>query len=86
MSNRRKLAPLLATIPITAVMGLNAFSSVASSPRFETFHTLDVIRLMAAGAACAGTLVGLIVLLVKCFGCPASEDKRAEEQSARESN
>ena len=35
---------------LTAGMGLFAFSSVAGNPRFETYHTLDVIGLMVAGA------------------------------------
>ena len=48
---------------IVAFMGLMAFYSVAGSPRFETFHTLDVIRLMTAGASIAV----FIFLVIRIF-------------------
>ncbi len=47
---------------MAAFFGLIAFFSVASSPRFETFHTLDVIRLMTAGAG-----LGVAFVLVIWF-------------------
>ena len=52
--------------PFVACMGLIAFSGVASNPRFESIHTLDVIRLMAAGASFAIALV----LLIQFFAFP----------------
>ena len=60
-----------------AFLGLIAFFSVASKPRFETFHTLDVIRLMTAGASFA---VALILLIDFRFPGPRSEPKKEEEQ------
>lgn len=45
-------------------MGLFAFSSVAGNPRFETYHRLDVARLIIAGA---GFGAGLVVLLIQFF-------------------
>ncbi len=45
---------------MAAFFGLIAFFSVANSPRFETFHTLDVIRLMTAGAGLGVALVLVI--------------------------
>ena len=49
-----------------ACMGLSAFSSVAGNPRFETYHTLDVIRLVTAGAGFGVALV----LLIQFFTFP----------------
>jgi hypothetical protein len=41
-------------------IGLISFFGVAGNPRFETYHTLDVIRLMTAGAGFGVALVLLI--------------------------
>ena len=49
---------------IVACNGLILFSSVAANPRFETFHTLDVIRLMIAGASFGVALVLLIQFFI----------------------
>lgn len=56
-------------------IGLFSFSQVAGNPRFETIHTLDVIRLMTAGAGFGVALV----LLVQFFVRPGtrSQDKWA---------
>jgi len=48
-----------------AFWGLIAFSGVAGNPRFQTYHTLDVIRLMTAGAGFAVCLFALIMFLRK---------------------
>lgn len=82
MSNRRRSFVPIALAPLAAIMGVIAFSGVASNPRFETIHTLDVIRLMTAGA---GFAVALMVVLFFIRG-PRSEDSRAGEKSAAESN
>jgi hypothetical protein len=55
-------------------MGLVAFSGVAGNPRFETYHTLDVIRLMTAGAGFGVALV-LLIQFFK-FPGPRSEDEK----------
>jgi hypothetical protein len=55
-------------------MGLIAFSSVAGNPRFETIHTLDVIRLMTAGAGFAVALMLLSPFFN--FPGPRSEDQK----------
>lgn len=57
-----------------ACTGLMSFFRVASKPRFETIHTLDVIGLMTAGAGLAVALV----LLVQFFALPepSSEAKK----------
>jgi hypothetical protein len=83
MSNRPRPFQFLWAAAFTAFMGVVAFIGVASKPRFETFHVLDVIRLMTAGAAVAVTIMMLIWFFN--FG-PRSEDKRAGEKSGEESN
>ena len=61
-----------------ACTGLMAFSRVASNPRFETIHTLDVIGLMTAGA---GVAVALVLLMQFFFlPGPRSEDSRARQE------
>jgi len=83
MSNPRRRFERLWGAAFTAFMGLFSFFGVAGNPRFETIHTLDVIRLMTAGAAVAVT----IMLLIKFFnGDPHSEDNRAGEKRVKESN
>jgi len=61
-----------------ACMGLVAFSSVASNPRFETIHTLDVIRLMTAGAS----IPVVLILLIRFFNFPGPRgvDKEKKEK------
>jgi hypothetical protein len=59
-----------------AFFGVNAFIRVSSKPRFETFHALDVIGLMTAGAGLAVTL--MMVILFFNLG-PRTEDNRAAE-------
>ena len=65
---------------MAAVFGSIAFSSVASKSRFETFHTLDVIRLMTAGA---GFAVALTLLIDFSFPGPLSAN---EAQPSRKSS
>ncbi len=61
-----------------ACMSLVAFSGVAGNPRFETYPTLDVIRLMTAGAGFGVALV-LLIQFFK-FPGPRSEDKKEKEK------
>jgi hypothetical protein len=58
-----------------ACLGLMAFSRVASNPRFEAIHTLDVIGLMTAGAGVAVAFV----LLMQFFFLPG---RRSENTGA----
>ena len=80
MSNRRRFLWMAA---LTAFFGVLAFYSVSTNPRFETFHALDVIRLMTAGA---GFAVALIMLILFFIRGPRTEDNRAGEKSGEESN
>lgn len=66
-----------------AFYGVSAFFRVSSKPRFETYHTLDVIGLMTAGA---GFAVALMMLVQFFTHAPRTEDNRAEEKGAPESN
>ncbi len=79
MSNRRNPIKRLGAIALITFFGVTAFSGVAGNPRFETYHMLDVIRLMTAGAAIAVT----IMLLIQFFNhpCPLSKDKKEEQNS-----
>lgn len=56
-------------------IGLVSFSNVAGNPRFETYHTLDVIRLMTAGAGFAIAFV----LLIQFFKSPRSRSEAKKE-------
>ncbi len=61
----------LSSAIMAAFFGLIAFFSVDGDPRFETFHTLDVIRLMTAGAGIGVALV----LLVWFFNSPGPSSR-----------
>ena len=56
-------------------MGLVTFSRVAGNPRYETYHTLDVIRLMTAGAGFGVALV----LLIQFFKSPRTRSEAKKE-------
>lgn len=56
-------------------IGLQSFFSVAGNPRFETYHRLDVIRLIIAGAGFGGALV----LLIQFFALPAFRSEAKKE-------
>jgi hypothetical protein len=60
MSSRRKLVvPFI--VPL--LIGLGGFSNVARSPRFETFHTVDVIQLIGTGMCFGVALYTLVIFL-----------------------
>ena len=71
---RRMRRVQVAMAVFAACIGLFGFSGVAGNPRFETYHTLDVIRLMTAGAGFGVALV-LLIQFFK-FPGPRSEDKK----------
>ena len=60
MSNRKRPVQRHWTAAITTFFGVTAFVGVAVNPRFETFHVLDIIRLMTAGVAIPVTIMLLI--------------------------
>ena len=79
MSNRRRSSKRVWGAAFSAFLGLNAFIGVASKPRFETIHTLDVLRLMIAGAAIPVTIMMLIQFFIRG---PHLEGNRAGENAS----
>lgn len=61
MSNRRTLAPKVFVPLFIASMGLAALSNTASSPRFATFQTIDIVRLIASGVCFGAALAALLI-------------------------
>jgi hypothetical protein len=49
---------------ILVVIGSVALMNVARNPRFETFHTVDVLGLMASGV-CFGVALALILRVLR---------------------
>ena len=84
MTNRRKFPPLLSIAAFTAVMGLFVFFSVSGNPRFETYRTVDVIRLMAAGAGFGIAFITLVFFFIRPDF--RSADKTPTEKNSQESN
>ena len=80
MRDRRRF---LRMATFAAFMGVLAFFRVSSKPRFETFHALDVIGLMTAGAGLAVTIMMLVQFFIRG---PRTEDNRAGEKTGEESN
>lgn len=64
MNNRRKTAPKVFVPLFIASMGLVAFSNVAGSPRFATFQSIDVVRLIASGMCFGAALAALLIFFV----------------------
>jgi len=80
MFNKR-YSHLLWLSPFAACMGLIAFFGVASNPRFESIHRLDVIRLMTAGAGFAVAIAALLLYLIRPNF--RLEDKNPAEKSGQ---
>ena len=61
MKNRRKV---VAGIFAPLLVGLVGLSNVASKPRFETFHAVDVVQLIASGM-CFGAALAVLVMFFR---------------------
>ena len=57
MRNRRQV---VSSVVAPVFIGLVGLYNVASKPRFEAFHTVDVIQLIATGM-CFGAALGVLV-------------------------
>ena len=68
MNGRRNFAQRVFIPLFIACMGLAAFTNMASSPRFATFRTIDVVRLIASGMCFGAALAALLIF----FGGPRS--------------
>jgi hypothetical protein len=64
---RRMRRVQLAMAALATCMGLVNLSGVAGNPRFETYHGLDVARLILAGVAFGVALV-LVIQFIKFSG------------------
>ena len=53
--------PAVAVPLFIAFMGFAAFFNAVSSPRFETFRTIDVFRLVASGMCFGAALAALLI-------------------------
>ncbi len=62
-TNRR--LPQVVALLCPLVPGLAALNGVMQSPQFESYRTLDVIRLTASGACFGVSMVGLMMLLLR---------------------
>lgn len=68
MENRRKTVSGVLVPLFFLFMGFAAFTNVASRPRFEAMHTVDVVGLVASGMCLGAALVALIVQLRRSHG------------------
>jgi hypothetical protein len=50
----------LASVAFPAVIGLSALLTVISRPRFQTYHTVDALELVASGLCFGIAFVGLV--------------------------
>jgi hypothetical protein len=62
-SNRRR--PPFGVFLMLLVIGLINFSGVTQSPHFESYRTLDVIRLVLSGACLGVAFFGLMVKILR---------------------
>jgi hypothetical protein len=59
MDQRRRR---LASVVFPAVIGLSALLTVISRPRFQSYHTVDALQLVASGLCFGVAFVGLVRL------------------------
>jgi hypothetical protein len=64
MPNERKRSPRPFVALFIGFMGFAALSNVASKPRFQTFHAVDVVGLLAAGT-CFGVAICVLVTFLR---------------------
>jgi len=62
MIRNKRLVP--ATIFVPIMVGLIGVFMVSRNQRFELFHTVDILQLLASGM-CFGVALTLIVLFIK---------------------
>lgn len=61
MPGRRR--SLAATVFVLIIIGSIGFFNLTRHPRFQAFHTVDVIQLIATGMCYGVALAGIIVFL-----------------------
>jgi len=60
----RTRKPLISAVFIPVMIGCIGLSSVARNPRFEAFHSVDVLQLIASGM-CFGIALSALIMLVR---------------------
>jgi hypothetical protein len=63
MGGRKRRPVAVFIIPL--LVALLGFYRVTESPQFESYRTVDVVRLVASGACFGAALTGLIVMLLR---------------------
>ena len=61
MRNRRQVVSGVFALVLVGLIGLY---NVASKPRFETFHSVDVVQLIATGM-CFGAALGMLTMFFR---------------------
>lgn len=61
MANKRKLIVPVVFVPI--LIGSIGFFNLTRNPRFEAFHTVDVVQLLGSGVCFGVALVALFAIL-----------------------
>ena len=61
MTNHPKGVPGVFVPLFVAFMGVAALSNIATRPRFETFHAVDVVGLIGAGMCFGAAIVSLVM-------------------------
>jgi hypothetical protein len=55
---------MVSRVLVLVSVGLIGFYNAASKPRFETFHEVDVVQLIATGM-CFGAAVAMLVMFFR---------------------
>jgi hypothetical protein len=63
MSKRSKA--IFSSIAVPVIVGSIGFINLTNRPRFQAFHTVDVIQLLATGMCYGVALAGIFVLVHK---------------------
>ena len=54
---------IFASVFVPAFVGLTGLFALIARPRFQTFHTVDVVQLLVTGMCFGVTLVGLVRMM-----------------------
>jgi len=78
MADRRRQAIVAWMSPL--LIGLFGLFRVMQSPRFEAYHTVDVVQLIASGA-CFGVSIAGVVILLRRRGSEVRNGRTGEGRS-----
>ena len=60
----RTRKPLLSAVVVPVIIGCIGLSNLVRNPRFEAFHSVDVLQLIASGM-CFGIALSALLMLVR---------------------